>query len=155
MSTLATGYLVTSFTSLLLLLVAWRWPRTGRIPYAVLFLSAAAFNAFTAVRTPDVYVQGFGPRAFPPMREFIERVVALAPDAFVLAIAAGQLLVGIALALGRGLPFRLGVAGAACFLVGLSWLGVGAAFPVNLVLAAGVLLLLRRGGTQMVRGALG
>jgi len=54
------------------------------------------------------------------MRQFIERVVSLAPDAFVLAIAVGQLLVAI------------------------SWPGVGAAFPTNLVLAAGVLLLLRR-----------
>jgi len=37
----------------------------------------------------------------------------------------------------------LGVVGAACFLVAISWLGVGAAFPANLVMAAGVLLLLR------------
>jgi membrane protein implicated in regulation of membrane protease activity len=77
------------------------------------------------------------------MREFIERVVALAPDAFVLAIAAGQVLAGVALALGRGALLWLGVVGAACFLVAISWLGVGAAFPTNLVLAAGVLALLR------------
>jgi hypothetical protein len=47
------------------------------------------------------------------------------------------------LALGRGLLLWLGAVGAACFLVAISWLGVGAAFPTNLVLAAGVVLLLR------------
>lgn len=144
MSALAAGYVVTSITAALLLLVAWRWPRAGRIPFALLFLSAAVFNAVTALRTPQVYVEGFAPHAFPPMRQLIERVVALAPDAFVLAIAAGQLLAGLALAFGHGLAFRLGVAGAAFFLAAISWLGVGAALPANLVLCAGVLLLLRR-----------
>ena len=143
MSTLATGYVVTSITSALLLVLAWRRPRAGRVPFALLFLSAGVFNAVTALRTPEVYVQGFAPHAFPPMRQFIERVVALAPDAFVLAISAGQLLIGIALALGRGAAFQLGVGGAACFLAAISWLGVGSAFPTNLVLCAGVLLLLR------------
>jgi hypothetical protein len=137
-------YLVTAAVALALLVLAWRRPHAGRIAYAVLFLAAGAFNAVTAARTPQVYVTGFGPRAFPPMREFIERVVALAPDAFVLAIAAGQVLVAAGLAWGRGIPLAAAVAGGASFLAGISWLGVGAAFPANLVLAAGILLLLRR-----------
>jgi Mn2+/Fe2+ NRAMP family transporter len=143
MSTIATGYIVTSVVSVVMLVVAWRWPRAGRLLYGLLFLAAGVFNAVTAVRTPQVYVQGFAPHALPPMREFIERVVALVPDAFVLTMAAGQVLVAAALALGRGLLFWFGVVAATCFLVALSWLGVGAAFPTNLVMAAGVVLLLR------------
>ena len=143
MNSLATGYLVTSLVSALLLFFAWRRPRVGRGLYAVLFLGAAAFNAVTALRTPEVYVEGFAPRAIGPFREFIERVVALAPQAFVLAVAGGQVLVGLGLVVGRGLPLAGGAAGAAFFLVAISWLGVGAAFPLNLVLAAGALLLLR------------
>jgi hypothetical protein len=77
------------------------------------------------------------------MREFIERVVALAPDAFVLSIAAGQVMVALALAVGRGFLLWAGVVGAACFLGAISWLGMGAAFPMNVVMAAGVALLLR------------
>jgi hypothetical protein len=126
-----------------MLVVAWRRPRVGRRLYAALFLGAGIFNAVTAVRTPQVYVQRFAPHALPPVREFIERVVALVPDAFVLTIAAGQVLVAVALAFGRGLLLWFGVVGAACFLVAISWLGVGAAFPTNLVMAAGVVLLLR------------
>jgi hypothetical protein len=145
MSPLAKGYLFTAVGSAALLLAAHRRPRLGRVLFALLFGVAAIFNAATAIRTPEVYVEGFAPHAIRPMREFIERVVALAPDAFVLAVAAGQLLVALALAFGRGLTFALGVAGAAAFLVGISWLGVGSAFPLNLVLAAGVLLLLRQG----------
>lgn len=143
MSTIAVGYVVTGLVSVAMLLIAWRRPRAGRLLYAALFVAAGLFNGVMAVRTPEVYVQAFAPRALPPMREFIERVVALAPDAFVLTIAAGQIVAGLALALGRGLLLWAGVVGAACFLVAISWLGVSAAFPTNLVLAAGVLLLLR------------
>ena len=144
MTPLIGGYVATTVVSLVLLAVAWRWPRAGRFPFAVLFLAAGVFNTMTALRTPQVYIDGFAPHAFSPMREFIERVVALAPDAFVLTIAAGQLVAAVGLALGRGILFQLAIVGAACFLVGISWLGVGAAFPLNLVLAAAVLLLPRR-----------
>jgi hypothetical protein len=143
MRTIATGYIVTSVASVMMLVVAWRRPRAGRVLYAVLFFGAGIFNAITAFRAPQVYIDGFAPHAYPPMREFIERVVSLAPDAFVLAIALGQVLVAIALAAGRGLPLFVGVFGATAFLGAISWLGVGAAFPTNLVLAAGVVLLLR------------
>jgi len=144
MSPIATGYLVTSIASGVMLVVAWRWPRFGRLLFAVLFGGAAVFNAVNALRSPQVYVEGFAPHAIAPMRQLIERVVSLAPDAFVLAVAVGQLLVAAALVAGRGVFLVLGVAGAASFLVGISWLLVGAAFPTNLVLAAGVLLLLRQ-----------
>ncbi len=137
------GYLVTGSAALALLLVAWRRPALGRWLFAALFVGAGLFNAVTALREPEVYVTGFAPHAFPPMREFLERVVALAPDAIVLTIASGQLAIGVGLALGRGVPFRASVVGATCFLAGISWLGTGAAFPLNLVLAAGALLLLR------------
>jgi hypothetical protein len=143
MSTVAIGYVVTGVVSLAMLLVAWRRPRTGRLLYAALFLGAGVFNAVTALRTPQVYVTGFAPHAFPPMREFIERVVALAPDAIVLTVAVGQIIVAFALAFGRGVLLQAGVVGAAWFLVAISWLGVGAGFPTNLVLATGALLLLR------------
>lgn len=87
--------------SVAMLLVAWRWPLAGRLLYAVLFLTAGVVNGMTAMRTPKVYIEGFAPHALPPMREFIERVLALAPEAFALSIAAGQVMVAVALALGR------------------------------------------------------
>ncbi len=142
-SSLLVPYVATSLGALALLLAAWLRPRAGRVLYALLFLGAGAFNAVTALRTPDVYVQGFAPHAIGPFREFIERVVALAPDAIVLAIAIVQVLAGAAIAAGRGWVLVGGVVVAAMFLAALSWLGVGAAFPANLVMAAGALLLLR------------
>jgi hypothetical protein len=142
-SPLAVGYAVTGVASLALVALAWRRPRAARFAFAALFLGASVVNAVTALRTPNAYVEGFAPHAFPPMRELIERVVALAPDAFVLAIAAGQLAAGVGLALGRGPLFHLAVVFAGSFLVAISWLGVGAAFPTNLVFAAGVALVWR------------
>jgi hypothetical protein len=143
MSPLAMGYAVTAVVSLLMLLLAWRRPRAGRWAYALLFLGAGIFNAVTALRTPEVYVTGFAPHAIGPFREFIERVVTLAPGAIVLTIAAGQVLIAAGLAAGRGAPLIGGAAGAALFLVAISWLGLAAAFPTNLVLAVGAMLLLR------------
>jgi hypothetical protein len=140
---LVAAYTVTGAVSLALLGAAWWRPRAARWAFAALFAGAACFNAVTALRTPEVYVTGFGPVAFPPMREFILGVVALAPGPFVLAIAAGQLVIAVGLAVGRGAPLRLAVVGATVFLGAISWLGVGAGFPTNLVLAAGVILLLR------------
>ena len=49
----------------------------------------------------------------------------------------------VVLTVGRGVLLGFGVVGAASLLVAISWLGAGAAFPLNLVLAAGVVLLLR------------
>jgi len=143
MRPIAIGYLVTALASVGMLLFAWRWPRPARLVYAALFLVAGIFNIWTALRTPHVYVEGFAPLAFPPMREFIERVVSLAPDVFVITVAIGQVIVAIALALGGAVLLWFGVVGGAFFMVAISWLGVGAAFPTNLVLAIGVLLLLR------------
>ncbi len=143
MRAMALGYGVTAVASLALLAAAWRRPRLGRWLFAALFLGASAVNAVTALRTPQVYVTGFAPHAVGPFRDFIERIVALAPDAFVLAIALLQLLVGLALLLARGVPFQVAVFAGATFLAGISWLGVGAGFPVNLVFAAGLLVLLK------------
>jgi hypothetical protein len=46
MSTVATGYLFTSIVSVMMLAVAWRWPRAGRVLYA----SGAAPTATIAER---------------------------------------------------------------------------------------------------------
>ena len=91
-----------------------------------------------------MYVTGSAPHAFPAMREFIEPVAALAPDAIFLTIAGGQVAVALLLALGRGTALWAGVVGAATFLVAISWLGVGAGFPTNLVLVAGAPVLVAR-----------
>ncbi len=153
MSPTVTGYAASTLGSLALLLVAWRWPRAGRLLYAVLFVVAGAFNLVTAIRAPQLYVKGFAPLAFPPMNEFIERVLVLAPDVFVGTIALGQLAIAVAIALGRGALLWAGVTGAATFLVAISWLGAGAAFPTNLVLAAGAVLLLRAARPRAAAGS--
>ena len=143
MSPIAIAYAITAGVSIAMLLAAWRRPRVGRLLFAVMFFAAGLFNGVTALRTPQVYVHGFGRYAVGPYRSFIEGPFAVAPGVFVLAIAAGQLLVALGITFGRGLLFKAGVAGAVVFLLAISGLGVGAAFPLNLVLAAGAVLLMR------------
>ncbi len=142
-------YVVTSIVSVLLALACWRWPRLGRFALVLLFTSAAVFNAATALRSPGVYVTGFAPQAAAIVRRFIVGPFARNPAAWVLAIAAGQVAcAGLVLASGRA---RLvGLFGMFFFLVAISGLGPGAAFPANLILAAGPALLLVRPPPQLV-----
>jgi hypothetical protein len=90
-----------------------------------------------------MYVEGFGPTAIPLYQAFIEGPFARNPALFVLPIALGQLLCGLAVLFGRGRWVRLGLVGCIVFLVAITGLGVGCAFPANLVMAIGPALLLR------------
>ncbi len=150
---LAGPYIVSHLVALIFVLVAWRWPSIARWISGVGFVLAGAFNLWTVSSTPQVYVEGFGPHAFPPYREFIHGVFALHTRAFVTAIACGQMVAGV-LALAP-LPWRrLGYAGIVVFLIAITGLGVGAAVPSNLIFAAGVARLLwasRSGEVARVR----
>jgi hypothetical protein len=140
-SELAAPYIVSHVVALIYVLIAWRWPSVARWIAGLGFVTAGAFNLWTSSTTPQIYVEGFGPHAFPPYREFIHGAFALHTTAFVTAIACGQLAAGgLALA---PLPWRrLGYAGAIVFLIAITPLGVGAAVPSNLVFAAGIAWLL-------------
>lgn len=135
-------YLVSNVFALVLVAVAWKWPRAARIFLGAGFLLAALFNAVSSIRDPQVYVTGFGPNAVPLYQKIIYGPFAAHPRAWLLAIAAGQGVSG-ALLLTRRFA-RLGAAGAAIFLLAIAPLGLGSAFPATLLIAAAVLLAVRR-----------
>jgi hypothetical protein len=136
-SELAAPYIVSHVVALICVFIARLWPSLARWIAGLGFVTAGAFNLRTASTTPRIYVEGFGPYAFPPYREFIHGAFALHTTAFVSAIACGQIAAGgLALA---PLPWRrLGYAGAIVFPIAITGLGVGAAVPSNLVFAAGI-----------------
>ncbi len=136
------GWLVTNAVAALLLLCCWRLPSLGRAALAAVFLVAAVVNACLGVRHPEAYVD-FARHAIPPYGAFIKGPFSARPDAVILPIAAGQLI--IAYLLSRdGAKFRVGVAGAIVFLVAVAPLGLASAFPSTIVLAFAAGLLLRR-----------
>ena len=135
-------YVVSHVAAAMFVFAAWRWPRVARWIAGAGFIIAGAFNIRTVSSSPEAYVQGFGPHAFPPYREFIYGAFARHTVAFVLAIACGQIAAG-ALTLAP-LPWRrLGYAGAIIFLLAITPLGVASAAPSTLIFAAGLVLLFR------------
>jgi hypothetical protein len=140
-SQLVAPFIASHAVAILFALIAWRRPSIARWVAGLGFVAAGAFNLWTAATTPQVYVEGFGPHAFPPYREFIYGAFARHTREFVTAIACGQMAAGL-LAFAP-LPWRrLGYAGAIVFLIAITPLGVGAAVPSNLIFAAGVARLL-------------
>ncbi|WNG32756.1 hypothetical protein F0U61_03355 [Archangium violaceum] len=138
------GYFVSFIVAALLAAACAHWPHTvGRSLVAVVFLLASAVNGMLALLHPQLYVEGFGPTAIPLYQAFIEGPFAQNPALFVLPIALGQFLCGLGVLLGRGVWARLALVGCIVFLVAITGLGVGCAFPANLAMALSPALLLR------------
>jgi hypothetical protein len=135
-------FIVAHVAALVFVLAAWRWPRGTRYVAGAGFLLAGAFNVWLASTSAVTYVAAFGPHAIPIYRRFIYDTFARHTAAIVLAIATGQLAVGV-LAFAP-LPWRrLSYLGAILFLLAITPLGMGAAAPSTLIFAAGFALLFR------------
>lgn len=128
-------YIGSNLLSILLSVVAALWPRISRWIFVVIFLGAAVSNTMQALQEPQVYVD-YGQSALPELyRSFIYGFFSQHTQPIVLAIAAGQLLVGVLLTR-RGWLFGLGVLGGITFLIAIAPIGVFAGFPATLIMAA-------------------
>lgn len=132
-------YLISQLFSLAVLWLSRARPGTARVLLGLLFVGASGFNLVLALHDPQLYVRGFGPLALGSYRTFIEGSFAAAPLRFLIPIAAGQLACG-ALLLADGVLARIGAFGAMVFLLAISGLGLGAAFPASYLLAAAAFL---------------
>ena len=113
---------------------AARWVACG------LFAWAAAVNGYTAVTHPRVYLDyaTLTPSAW--YRDFILGWFSSHVRPMVIAIAAGQAVIALLLALADSRAQRLGAAGAITFLLAIAPLGVGSGFPFSVVFSACVLV---------------
>ncbi|MEW5934291.1 MAG: hypothetical protein AB1816_11990 [Bacillota bacterium] len=130
--------------SLGLVLLAIRWPRLARALFALIFLGAGVFNLTMAVRDPQVYLV-YARWAVDLYRRFILGAFSQHTTAIVVAIALGQVTVGVLLAVNRRFLW-LGVTGGIIFLLAIAPLGVGSAFPSTLLMAVALYLMWRRLG---------
>jgi hypothetical protein len=144
-------YIASNAFGVLAIICAWFWRRPTRALFAALFLAASLVNGWTALAQPRVYLT-FSAGAMGWYRDFINGPFSQNPALFVLAIAAGQLAVGICLGVG-GRLLRWGVLGGVVFLVAIAPLGfTGSAFPSTVLMACGLLLLqVRRDAASMAR----
>jgi len=138
------AWIASNAFALALITVCWKLPKVGRAAIGLGFAAAAVFNTITVLGNPQSYVQGFGPEAlFPFYQDLIYGPLAANPAAFILPIAAGQLLVGV-LMFSKGRWLKLGLAGGIVFLLAITPLGRGSAFPMPLLLIAAFWVLWHR-----------
>ncbi len=131
-----------AFAVAFLVLALYR-PNPARLIAGGGFVLAALINATLAILNPQIYVTGFGPHAVGIFKTVIYGILAPSPTRFILGIAVWQLIVA-AMILANSTDYtRLGCVAATIFLIGISPLGLGCAFPSNLILAAGMVALIR------------
>lgn len=132
-------YIVTHFFTFCLIFVCWRWPKIAKIIWAVIFILAGIFNAYTVTSDPQAYLM-YSQWAIGPYKTFINGSFSSNTALFVYLIASGQILAGIFLFLKRKF-FLAGIVGGIFFLAAISPLGVGSAFPSTLLMAGSLALL--------------
>ena len=137
-------YIISNVFSLALIFVCYKWPKVGKIAWGVIFFAAGAFNIFTALTNPSIYVQAYGTSAVLPLyRDFIYGLFSRHTALFVTLIGAGQMTTAALLLLSdRSFPF--GILGGILFLLAITPLGLGSAFPSTLLMAVSLVLLWRR-----------
>ena len=126
-------YIGSQVFSLVILLLAWKRPVWTRYIFAALFVAAGAFNWYTAMTTPEVYLM-YADLTIPLYHDFItgwfkDHITLLVP-----AIATGQVLIGAGLLAG-GRWFDAACLGIVIFLLAIAPLGVGSAFPFSVTVS--------------------
>jgi hypothetical protein len=136
------AYLVSNAVAILLLVMAWKWPRAARLMFLLLFAWASWFNWQTVSFTPQVYLD-YAELTFSDWyQQFIRGWFSRHIKLVVGFIATCQGLIALAMLL-RGWLFKAGTIAGIIFLLAIAPLGVGAAFPCTLNMAVAMLLLLR------------
>ncbi len=139
-------FIVTNVVSALLIVLAFLRPKSTRIIWSLIFLAAGIFNLLTVYKNPQAYVIGFGPTAMLAFyRSFIYGAFSRNAALFVSLIAVGQIVVAGLLVLKKPW-YRLGILGGIIFLVAISPLGLGSAFPSTLLMATSLCVLDRKLG---------
>ncbi|MBO9729680.1 MAG: hypothetical protein J7623_13670 [Chitinophaga sp.] len=127
--------------SLAILMAAIFWPVIARFLLSVIFIGAAFFNAFMAIRNPELFMVYGAMTVSPIYEQFIYGAFRDNIAAIVVSISICQLATGIFIA-ASGAVLRLGLIAAVIFLVAIAPLGAGSAFPSTLLLAMAAIILL-------------
>jgi hypothetical protein len=112
------------------------------VTWGIIFILAGIFNTYLAISNPQKYVE-YGQGAVGLYQKFIYGIFSSYTSLIVLFIASGQIMVGIFLLMKRTL-FLLGILGGIIFLVAISPLGMGSAFPSTLLMSISLVLLYLR-----------
>jgi len=127
---------------LTLLFLCWKYPKSGRYGFGIIFLSASIVNFLTSMFGPQNYLEYRHFAIFEFYRTFIEGFFADHVQAIIMTIAAGQLLISIGLFYGKSL-LKPAILGGILFSAAIIPLGIGAGMPVPLLMIIALVILLR------------
>jgi hypothetical protein len=134
------AYIISNVLAIVLLLLAWKFPRVARLLFFILFAWAGWTNWGTAMHSPQDYL-GYADLTF---SEFYKKIILgwfsshIVP--VITFIATCQGLIAVALLL-KGWIYKLALIGGITFLLGIVPFGVGSAFPATLIMAIALVLL--------------
>jgi hypothetical protein len=134
-------WIFSNLAGLLILLATWKNPKIGRILFALLFGWAAWKNLTVISQTPDLYIE-FAFLAIPIYHDFILGWLSEYMTPLVTIIAIGQAFIAFGMFM-NGLWVKIASFGAIVFLIAVSPLGVGSAFPFPLVAAFAAYLIMK------------
>jgi hypothetical protein len=134
---------ISNVLAILILVAAWKWKNAARLVFFLVFGLACWINWQTAFKAPEAYLT-FGQVAIIPWyQQFIQgwfREHILLAVGF---IATCQGLIAVAMLL-SGWVYKAGLIGGIVFLLAVTPLGLGSAFPCTLILAIALMMLWRQ-----------
>ena len=116
-------------------------PNGARMVAGAGVILSGLVNATLALLDPQIYVNGLGPNAIGVYKTLITGLPVHGLGRLIVGIGLWQLVVGALILTNIREYVRLGCFAACFFLLGISPLGPGCAFPSNLILAAGMVAL--------------
>lgn len=146
--TLYLAYALSNAVGLFLLWAAIKRPKVAQASFSLLFAWACWMNYTTSHSHPESYLF-YAEKSIGFYRDFINGWFSRHITAAVSSIAVCQGLIAVGLWLGAK-SFRLACVGIVLFLAGIAPLGVYAAFPFSLTVAAAAIILLRKANKVIV-----
>ena len=143
--------ILSNLVAVILALSSYNFPRFMRFIWGLIFIAAGIINLITVYNEPAMYISGFGPAAVDPYKEIIYGPFSKQPAVYVTLIAVGQIIVG-GLIWSRNFWYYLGLTGGMIFLLAIAPLGVGSAFPSSVIMALGLVLMMRKKRKKSIFG---
>lgn len=132
-------YLISQAASLVILAVATARTRWARWLFAILFFWAFVVNMYTGLTNPGAYLD-YADMAIPPYRDFINGWFNDHKHIIIPLIALGQLFISVGMLL-KTFWVKLACIGAIAFLLAISPLLVGSAFPFSITVSVAAFLI--------------
>ena len=136
-------WIFSNIAALILLFVCFRKPELGRNLFGLLFLVAGLFNAYMVIDDPGVYLNYEKLATFEWYGSMIGNIFSQHGQAYMLFFSALQLFIAIGLLFVKPL-FKPAILAAIIFLLIITPLGIGSAFPAPLILILGLGILLKK-----------